>query len=110
MVKAVVSGKDKATFRRSKVWKDFRIKMKQIYKVDCITHKPLSKRFQLHHLDLDSTHYTNLDMNNFVCTNPQSHEIIHILYSRYIKDPQSLDRLVDLIKRMAELNQYKDVR
>lgn len=119
----LVDGKQKQAFRKTQAWKDFRRKFyikeqkklkngktKDIPNDDPITLKPLSKTFNLHHMDLDPHHYTNLDEENFVAIGTQAHEVLHWLYGYYRKDPAILDRLKILLDKMRRLNNGKDIR
>ena len=51
----------KVIFRRSKEWHTFREKKRKEQKTDPITGSPLTKQFNLHHLDLDPKHYTDIE-------------------------------------------------
>lgn len=119
----LVDGKQKQAFRKTQVWRDFRRKFyvkeqkklkngktKDIPNVDPITLKPLSRTFNLHHMDLDPHHYASLKEDNFKPVNTQSHEVLHWLYGYYRKDPAILDRLKILLDEMCKLNNNKDVR
>ncbi len=71
----------KVIFRKSKQWKDFRIKLKKKQKVDPITGSPLSKGCNCHHRDFDPNKYTDITVeNHFVCLNNMSHEVLHFVY------------------------------
>ena len=113
----------KKKFRLTSVWKDFRKQLyikevktlkngkeKIICNVDELTLRPLKKEYQLHHCDLNSKHYFNLDKNNFALLNSASHDIVHTIYSEVCKDKQYLDRLINLINKMGELNDWKDIK
>lgn len=119
----LVDGKQKSLFRKTQKWKDFRRKFyiketktlkngkkKDVPNVDPITLQPLTKTFNLHHMDLDPRHYTSLDAANFRPLRTQSHEVLHWLYSYYRKDPAILDRLKTLLDEMCRLNNNRDVR
>lgn len=86
--------KHKQEFRKSAKWKKFRAYMKNKYKVDAITGKPLRAGWQLHHLDMRDEHYEDLKEENFICLNRNSHKIIHEIF-RY-----------DIVAYMFNLNRY----
>lgn len=114
---------EKNWFRTTHVWKDHRKdyevagykefkngKKKPIKATDPITGNPLSKKFNLHHLDLNPEHYTDLNKENFVALNQQSHTVLHWIYTQYCKDPTVIDKIEKLVLRMYELNNGKDVK
>lgn len=119
----VIHKEDKNWFRTTHTWKDFREtfkyvgekvfkngKKKPIKAKDPFTGNDLVKAFQLHHMDLNPEHYTDLIPEHFLACNPNTHDIIHDLYTQYCKDQSSLDRLFDIVKKMYEINQGKDVK
>ena len=69
--------KEKAKFRQTAVWKNFRNMLKKQRKVDFLTGKPLRAGFQVHHCDLNPEHYKNLDPDDFYTLSRSSHEYIH---------------------------------
>lgn len=105
-----IDGKIKAKFRLTSVWKTFRKFMQDKYKVDFLTHRKLKRGWQLHHMNFLPTAYTDLNEECFICLNPQQHDVIHTIYSEYVKDTSYLDRLIDLIKKHYELNDGKDIK
>lgn len=113
----------KNAFRETVIWKAFRSrfyligskvfkngKEKKIINTDYFTKNKLSKRFNLHHLDLDSRNYTNLDENKFIPLNPKSHECLHWFYTQSIKDKDFEKRFLEIIHKMQKINNYKDVK
>lgn len=119
----LADGKQKQAFRKTSKWKEFRRKFyiketkklkngktKDVPNVDALTLRPLNKTFNLHHMDLDPHHYTDLENGNFATLNTQSHEFLHWFYSYYRKDKDIVNRLVALADKMCELNNYKDIR
>ena len=96
--------KFKSQFRQTSRWKSFRKKMKAKCKVDAVTTKPLLKGFQVHHMDLNPNHYTNLVDDNFCCLNRQSHEFIHWLY-RYKNWREILKNIYIILAKMEQLNE-----
>lgn len=97
------SAKEKAKFRTTTTWKDFRQKMRKERKVDAITGKPLSKSYNLHHCDMSDKNYTNLEEENFECLNSTSHDIIHFLF-RYSNWREILQNIARILEKMEKLN------
>ena len=98
--------KKKRSFRNSKKWKSFRHKcVVECGSKDIVTGKKLCKGFECHHMDLNPEHYENLDnKENFVCINKLTHKMLHWIYPYYKKDPEVINRLVEVLKRMCEIN------
>lgn len=105
-----MNGKEKEKFRRTSTWKAFKKLMDKLQPFDYVTKKKLTKRHQLHHLDLNPEHYTILDNNNFINLNPETHKIIHWIYSRYTRDPEIINRIKEVIDIMYKINEGKDVK
>lgn len=95
---------EKQHFRMTPKWKRFRIKMKQKFQsFDYITKQPLTKTWNLHHLDLRDNHYTDIsNMNRFMPLNEITHEYIHYLYRLWSKDRSILKRLEQVLNLMYE--------
>ena len=113
----------KDSFRETTIWKAFRMsfyikeikklkngKKKQIVNIDYFTGNKLTKRFNLHHLNLDSHFYTELERENFIPLNPQSHDCLHWFYTQTCKDKDFERRFLEVIHKMQKLNNFKDVR
>jgi hypothetical protein len=101
-----MTSSDRTKFRQTKDWKQLRQKLKEERRVDYLTQKKLLKGFNLHHLDLNPDHYTNIsDPENFLCLNKKSHDCLHFLYNYYIKDPDILLRLKEALETMKKINQ-----
>ena len=98
---------EKAKFRETTVWKDFRNPFKG--EVDPITLRKLPKRFALHHLCLNPREYMVLIKSRFRPHNSKMHEILHYLYGYYRKDRDILKRLKKELDLMVELNDGKDI-
>jgi hypothetical protein len=94
----------KAEFRRTSDWKNFRSEMLQNFSADYLTGYPLRKGFNIHHLDMRDENYSNLNPERFVCLNKSIHEMVHLLYGYYVKDPDILNRIKDLLDKMIEYN------
>lgn len=97
----------KTKLRSSKAWKDKRKMFKKEQKVDPITLKPLTNRFNLHHRDLNENHYTDLSNDDhFVAYNPVTHDMIHFLYNVVKRDGNYtvLDRIYLELLKMVEIN------
>ena len=79
----------------SNEWKRLRSERKKAAGyVDFITKQPLSKTWNLHHLDLRSAHYTNIsDSERFLPLNKETHDFIHWLYSLWYRDRRILKRI-----------------
>ena len=103
-----IDGKTKGKFRLTKIWKEFRKKFEK--QVDPITLKKLPKRFNLHHLSLSPTEYTDLDESKFKPHSNAVHDFIHWLYGYYRKDKDILNRIKEELDLMVELNEGKDVK
>ena len=100
-----MDSRERANFRRTKAWQEFRQLKKENEKVDFLTQKKLLKGFNLHHFDLDPNHYSDIsDSEKFICLNKKSHDCIHFLYTYYSKDPAILDRLKVCLDKMKQLN------
>lgn len=104
----------KAQFRRTKEWKDFRDKIKKKQKKDPITDKPLTKNYNLHHLDLDSNHYTDIsNETHFIGLNNQTHDVVHFFFGdgRVKKDWRNrVEKLVEILEIMEKLNDNTEVQ
>lgn len=98
----------KKKFRYSKEWRDFRLKMKEKYKVDYITHSKLTKLFNLHHMKMTDKpeEYKELsDESHFACLNYTSHSLLHYMWGKNGKNwRDKLKRLEELLEKMEELN------
>ena len=95
--------RDKARFRATGEWKQFRSDMKAASGgTDALTGKPLRKGAQLHHLDMRPENYRNLDAAKFIYLNRASHEMVHFLYSYFRKDSAIIYRLQNILYRMVE--------
>lgn len=103
--KKAYNSKDKAHFRESQKWKDFRKALIERDKIDYITKSKLNARANCHHLDMSSENYEDLSHpENFVMLNKRTHTMLHMLFTYYKKDPEILDRIKYLLDRMVELN------
>lgn len=97
--------KEKKRFRQTKAWKEFRERKRKQTKKDFVTGKSLTGKWELHHLDLNPSNYTNLEVeDNFIPLNSRTHTLIHFLYIYYRKDRKVLDRVKEVLDRMIELN------
>ena len=95
--------KEKAKFRQTAVWKNFRNMLKKQRKVDFLTGKPLRAGFQVHHCDLNPEHYKNLDPDAFYTLSRYSHQYIHWLF-RYQDWRDILARTAIVLRKMEEMN------
>ena len=97
-----LTSQEKALFRNTSVWTDFR---KECYTgIDALTLRKLPKRWENHHMCLDGTRYMVLNKKYFRCLGNQSHDIIHILYDVYRKDKDVLKRLKKILDDMVKIN------
>lgn len=98
--------KTKKKFRQTKAWKQLRHdKNVEQRGIDPITLGKLSKTCNLHHLDLDEENYSKIDnKDNFILLNKVTHDMVHWLYKYQSKDKQFIDRLMEVVNRMIELN------
>lgn len=92
----------KRAFRNTKAWKTFRHLVISKQKLDFLTQKKLSAGCQLHHCDTRSENYKNLNGDNFVALNRQSHTFIHWIWTYYQKDKTIIERIVKLLEKMEE--------
>lgn len=97
-----MDAKSRSEFRKSAKWKKFRAKCRLHTSKDYITKKPLERDWNLHHLDLNTKRYDNLDMNRFMPLNKKTHEVIHEIYKWYKKDHKVLSRIKETIEKMEE--------
>lgn len=99
------TAKNKAKFRRTKIWQAFRKKLKYFYKsLDALTLKPLRSGWAAHHLSMKEEDYCNLGTDRLVPVNKMSHRLIHYCYTYYKDDPEFLGRLEQILQKMKELN------
>lgn len=101
--------KDRAKFRATKAWKEFRKSIKEKYKVDPITLKPLTTHFNLHHMRCDGKYkeqqyYEELNEEYFMPLNAATHDTVHFLWTYYKKDPEVIGRLIVILEEMKKLN------
>lgn len=101
---------EKAKYRKTVEWQDFRDEFR-IKHLDSLTEEPLKKKYTLHHTDLNPEHYKNLDEDFFMGFNSSyEHRLVHYIYTKFLKDPRILIKLEAIIKRMVEINHYKDIK
>lgn len=104
-----MTSKEKSAFRQTKAWKTLRDRLKKERKVDTVTLQPLRKgTWNLHHMCLDSEKYKDLDEETLECLNNATHDAVHLIYNAYCKDPESLGRFCNLIKRMYSINHSEE--
>ena len=98
----------KEKFRKSREWKEFRAKMAILFNHrDYITGKKLVKGFNVHHMrtEQDEEHYCDIsNEKEFIPLNSQCHKLLHYLFTYYQKDRTVMDRLVEILDKMCELN------
>lgn len=100
-------------FRKSDAWKEFRQKMYDMYRgMDAITGEPLKEDWNLHHLNLKHSEYTNIsNKDNFRPLNKDTHSKVHEYYGDITKDrnkvfdnPLVQCRFEEVLDKMEELN------
>lgn len=95
--------KQRADFRKSNKWKQFKHKCRMHTTKDFITKEPLVLQWNLHHLDLNVQRYDRIEnMERFMPLNPKTHEIIHELFKWYKKDHRVIDRIKSILDKMEE--------
>lgn len=100
--------KKKRNFRDSKKWKDFRKrKMLEQKGICALSKRKLTGRWNLHHLDLDATHYEDLsDPTKYVALNSRQHSLVHEIYYGWQKYGKwdYIRRLITLLTEMLVIN------
>lgn len=102
-----LTSEEKNKFRDTFVWREFRKKFSD--GVDFISLKKLPKKWNLHHMSLSPYTYTDLNDKLFVSLSSKNHELLHHFYGMYRKDRAVLDRFKELLDRMCEINEDKDI-
>ena len=97
---------EKQKFRRTSTWSNFRQKIRRKYnKKDYLTGKDLTRTWNLHHLDMDDRHYTDLSEDGkFVPLNKDTHKFVHWLFRIYRHDKDVLRRLKIIMDLMYMYN------
>lgn len=95
---------EKTKFRRSAKWVKFRRQLKHERVYDAITESRLTPTFNVHHCDLCSEHYENLEPENFECLNKTSHELVHFLWSAHCGWRKAVVNTIRILKKMEKLN------
>ena len=94
---------DKTKFRASKKWKDFRDEMRKEQKTDPVTGQKLTRMANLHHKDMDDSHYEDLsNKDNFVFLNQMTHKCVHFLFSK-VHPKQWRERIAALTTILEEM-------
>lgn len=97
--------KEHNDFRSSKEWKDHRKHIADMQDSrDVVTDKRLLKGYQCHHMNLDKDHYTDLNDEDFICVNKNTHRFIHWLWTYYKKDPDIIKRIEGVMNTMSLIN------
>lgn len=101
--------KDKQKFRASKKWKDFRDKKRKEQVKDPVTGAKLTRMSNLHHMDLDESHYEDIsNEDNFVFLNHATHKVVHWFFSK--AHPKQwrdrMEKLKVILEKMEELNAH----
>jgi hypothetical protein len=98
----------KRRFRASKIWKEFRDRIRKKQVVDPVTGQKLTRLANLHHLDLHEENYENIsNEENFVFLNQATHKTIHFFFlkSKPREWRKRLLRLIPYLKKMEKLNE-----
>ena len=97
---------ERKKFRQSSTWKIFRAKLKKKwFGLDVVTGLPLTRDWNLHHINMSHKQYDDLsDENMFMPLNKDTHECVHYLYGIYKKDKSVLLRLQALLDKMYDVN------
>ena len=103
----------KAEFRKSEEWRAFRKVVAEAFNnKDFITGKKLTKGFNVHHLrtEQELEGYCDLSkVDEFMPLNRYTHKLLHYLFTYYKKDPSILERLKEVLDKMARLSCVKMV-
>jgi len=101
-----MNNKEKQQFRRSTVWSRFRQKLRLMFdKKDYLTNEPLLRDWNLHHLDMNDKHYTDLsNTGKFIPVNRETHKFIHWLFRYYRHDKDVMRRLKFIMDMMLLYN------
>ena len=95
---------DRIAFRRSQEWQQFRLAVaaRQDNK-DYVTGEPLREDYNCHHLRVDQEHYDELDFDNFIAVNHDTHAQIHEMWNNGNTEGAT-GKLKDVFDRMDALN------
>lgn len=99
--------KAKQKFRASKEWKNFRDRKRHEQKVDPVTGAKLTRMSNLHHKDLDESHYEDIsNEDNFVFLNQMTHKVVHWFFSKSHPKQwrERLERLIPILEDMERIN------
>ena len=96
-------------FRRSSVWRKWRLFVKKFYKCrDYITGLKLTRTWNCHHMCMNPTKYDDIsDIDNFIPLNEDTHKFIHWLYNLWKYDHDIILRIKQVLDKMEELNARK---
>ena len=97
---------EKKQFRMSKEWLEFRQKVAANQNNrDYITGEPLLENYNCHHCCMINSEYTNLNEENFVAVNKDTHTKIHELFKPGWRDiVKQDDPYYKVLDKMAKLN------
>ena len=104
----------KKQFRNSAAWKNLRLMKFAEQKVDPVTGSKLQAKANLHHLDENPEHYTDIsDPTHFVLLNYETHSVLHYLWGdgkRRYDWRKRLDALRKLCEQMDCINSSDTVK
>ena len=93
----------KKQFRNSAAWKNFRLMKFAEHKTDPVTCSKLASNANLHHLDANPEHYTDIsDPSHFVLLNYETHSVLHFLYGAAKRRLDWRKRL-DALRKLCEI-------
>lgn len=95
----------KSNVRKTKEWRQLRIDLAEKWNnCDALTQKRLRIGWNCHHMDMRVDNYGDLRIERFLPLNRSSHDLVHVLYRYYVKDPAILKRLKDILDEMVKMN------
>lgn len=95
---------DRIAFRKSQTWQQFRLEVaaRQGNK-DYVTGEPLREDFNCHHCRVDQEHYDELDFDNFIAVNHDTHALIHSMWNVGNTETDNA-KLKEVFDKMDKLN------
>lgn len=101
-----ITEQEKIEFRNSEEWRNFRnqVAERQQYK-DYITGMPLIDNWNCHHCCMINSEYKNLNFQNFIAVNKDTHKKIHELFKPgWQSNVDSNSIFYEVLQKMEELN------
>lgn len=102
--------KRRQCFRHSTAWKSLKERIAHLQDNKCfVSGRPLTSKANLHHLDLDLTHYEQIgDITHFVYLSADIHDAVHTLFKCPVGWRKALENLALLLQRMDAVNGLVD--